>query len=312
MISEETRDRIVATAENLGYTPSIPARTLRDGRSHTMGIVVANIENEYTGRIIRGVENALEGRGIMALIGETQDDSDRMARVVSSLLSRNVDGIICTGARQSSDRLLRKTYDQVPVVLVDRSLIGSGLSTVAPDDIVGGRSAARHLLELGHRRIAQIEGSSDISSFERRSAGFAAEVADWGAELVEVGDQAFEPSVSEGRRLTDLLLDSGPCPTGIFAHNDLMALGALAAMQERGLRCPEDISLVGCDDLPITEFTSPPLTTVHLPGYQLGRMAADLAVALTEDPAQPASDLRVVPQLTVRGSTSAVIGGHVT
>jgi LacI family transcriptional regulator len=304
MISDETRERVLATAESLGYIPSIPARTLRHGRSETIGIVVADLENPYTGRIIRGVENALEGRGIMALVAETQDDADRMARVTGHLLSRNVDAIICTGARQGYDRLLRKTYEQIPVVLVDRMLPGSGLSTVAPDDIVGGRLAARHLLDLGHRRLAQLEGPTDISSFERRSAGFAAEVAEAGAELVEVTDVAVEPSVNEGRRLMSLLLDDRPAPSAVFAQNDFLALGVLAVLRDRGLRCPEDISLIGCDDLPFAEFTSPPLTTVHLPGYQLGRMAAEVAVSMTEDPSQQASDLTVTPWITIRESTA--------
>jgi LacI family transcriptional regulator len=305
MISDETRERVLATAESLGYVPNIPARTLRHGRSDTVGIVVANLENPYTGRIIRGVENALEGRGIMALVAETQDDRDRMARVVGHLLSRNVDSIICTGARQGTERLLRKTFDQIPVVLVDRTLFGSGLSTVAPDDVAGGRLAARHLLELGHRRLAQIEGPGDISSFERRSAGFLAEVAEWGSELVEADDAALEPTVEEGHRLADLLLDHDPAPTAIFAQNDLMALGVMAVLKERELVCPTDISLIGYDDLSFTEFTSPPLTTVHLPGYQLGRMAAEIAVAMAEDPSHQVTDLTVTPRVTVRSSTAA-------
>lgn len=310
MISDDTRERVIATAERLGYTPSIPARTLRHGRSDTVGIVVANLENPYTGRIIRGVENALEGRGIMALIAETQDDRDRMARVVGHLLGRNVDAIICTGARQGSDRLLRKTFDQIPVVLVDRTLEGSGLSTVAPDDVAGGRLAARHLLELGHLRLAQIEGPDDISSFRRRSAGFVAEVAEWSGELAKVGDVALEPTVEEGRRLTELILDEDDPPTAIFAQNDLMALGVLAALKERRLTCPDDISLVGYDDLPFTGFTSPPLTTIHLPGYQLGRMAAEVAVAMSEDPSHQVSDLTVTPRVTLRSSTAPMEDGR--
>lgn len=304
MISEETRERVLHTAEELGYTPSIPARTLRDGRSNTMGVVVANLENAYTARMIRGVENALEGRGVMALIAETQDDPDRMSRIVTHLLGRSVDGIICTGARAGSERLMKKAYEQVPVVLVDRTLPGSGLPTVAPDDVIAGRVAAEHLLELGHRRLAQLAGPSDISSFERRAEGFSAAVIAAGADLIGAANRATEPSVDEGGRLMSTLIESGDIPTGVFVHNDLMALGVLRALSKNALACPEDVSVVGCDDLPLTEYTSPPLTTVALPGYQLGRMAAEIAVAMAEDPTHAASDLTVTPRITVRDSTS--------
>jgi LacI family transcriptional regulator len=305
MVSEQTRARVMEKAAELDYQPNIPARTLRDGRSATVGVVVADLENAYTARVVRGVENALEGRGIMALIAETQDDRDRMERVVRALMSRSVDAIITTGARRGSETILRKVSFQVPVVLADRRLSAPGFPSVSPDDVLGGRLAAQHLLDLGHRRVAQLSGPEDISSFERRYKGFTVAVGDAGAELVELGETAREPSAAEGRRLMERLIERGDPPTGIFAHNDLMALGVLDAMVELGFRCPEEISIVGYDDLPLTAYTSPPLTTVRLPGYHLGRMAAEMAVALTEDPDHEAADLSLPPSLVIRRSTAA-------
>jgi LacI family transcriptional regulator len=307
MISEETRQRVLQKAAELDYQPNIPARTLRHGRSSTMGVVVADLENPYTGRMVRGIENALEGRGIMTLIAETQDDVDRMGRVLNNLIGRSVDAIITTAARRGTERILKKAYNQVPVVLADRSLVGAGLHTVAPDDILGGRLAAEHLLELGHTRLAQLTGPLDISSFERRTEGFRQAVSLAGATLIDIGEDAREPSVSEGRRLTMALMGGDEIPTAIFAHNDLMALGVLDALAEQGFACPEAISLVGYDDLPLTAYTSPPLTTIRLPAYHLGRMAAEMAVALSEDPVSDASDLNIAPSLVVRGSTAAPI-----
>jgi LacI family transcriptional regulator len=307
MISEETRARILEKASELDYQPNIPARTLRHGRSATMGVVVADLENPYTGRIIRGIENALEGRNIMALIAETQDDVDRMGRVLTHLISRSVDAIITTAARRGTERILKKAYFQVPVVLADRSLEGAGLHTVSPDDILGGKIAAEHLIGLGHTRVAQIAGPLDISSFERRTKGFGEAMTRAGVEMVDLGEVAREPSVSEGRRLTERLLERGQPPTGIFAQNDLMALGVLDALTERGFRCPEEVSIVGYDDLPLTAYTSPPLTTVRLPGYQLGRMAAEVAVSLSEDPQAEATTLSVAPSLVVRRSSASPV-----
>ncbi|HLF42605.1 MAG TPA: LacI family DNA-binding transcriptional regulator [Acidimicrobiia bacterium] len=304
MISEETRARVIEMAAELDYQPNIPARTLRHGRSATMGVVVADLENPYTGRMVRGIENALEGRGIMALIAETQDDVDRMGRVLSHLISRSVDAIITTAARRGTERVLKKAFYQVPLVLADRSLQGAGFPTVAPDDVLGGRLAAEHLLSLGHTRLAQLSGPDDISSFERRSAGFRSAIEAAGAELIDPGENAREPSVAEGRRLATHMIESGKAPTGIFAQNDLMALGALDALNELGFACPEEMSIVGYDDLPLTAYTSPPLTTVRLPGYHLGRMAAEVAVSLSEDPHAEASDLTIAPTLVIRMSSA--------
>lgn len=302
MISDETRALVLEKAAELDYHPSIPARTLRHGRSATIGVIAADLENPYTARMVRGIENALEGRGIMALIAETQDDVDRMGRVISNLLSRSVDAIITTAARKGTERILRKAYTQVPVVLADRSLVGAGLFTVAPDDVLGGRLAAQHLIELGHTALAEIAGPADVSSFERRSSGFRQAAVTAGVETIEVGDTAIEPTVSEGRRLARILFDGPTRVTGAFAHNDLLALGVLDVLNERDLGCPGDVSVVGYDDMPLTAYTTPPLTTVRLPGYQLGRMAAEIAVSLSESDGEP-TDLTIAPSLVVREST---------
>ncbi|HEX9853763.1 MAG TPA: LacI family DNA-binding transcriptional regulator [Acidimicrobiia bacterium] len=309
MVSDATRARVVRKAAELGYEPSIPARTLRQGRSQTMGVIVADLGNPYTGQIVRGIENALEGRGIMALIAETQDDIDRMGRVLNHLFSRSVDAIITTAARNGTEAVLNKAYRRVPVVLADRSLPGSDLRTVAPDDVLGARLVAAHLVELGHRRIALLRGPSGVSSFERRTDGFREAIEAAGAELVDLDDEAADPSIQEGRRLAGHILLLEERPTALFAENDLMAVGALDRLSHSGVRCPEDMSIVGYDDLQLTEFTSPPLTTVRLPGYQLGRFAAEMAVSLSEDETIEVTDLTLSPSLVVRGS-SAPVGGY--
>jgi LacI family transcriptional regulator len=183
-------------------------------------------------------------------------------------------------------------------------LRGAGIPTAAPNDRQAGRLAAEHLLSLGHRRVAQLAGAPDISSFEGRANGFREAVVASGHELVETGDVAVEPSVPEGRRLAEYILKQSGLPTGVFAHNDLMALGLLTALRDHGLRCPDDLSVIGCDDLPFTAYTTPPLTTVNLPGYQLGRIAAEMLVTMAEDPTHKPSNLTVTPTVTVRSSTA--------
>jgi LacI family transcriptional regulator len=267
-------------------------------------VVVPDLSNPFFAPVVRGIENNLEGRGLMALIAETQDDRDRMSRVLDSLRGRRVDAIITAAARLGDERILRKAATQVPVVLAVRSLPDAGLPAITHDDERGGRLAAEHLLELGHRRIGQIVGPDDISSFRGRAAGFRNALRGTGVELVEIDETARHPGLAEGRRLMELFLDQHhDRPTAFFIHNDLMAFGALQALASNGLTCPGDVAVVGYNDTPMTEFTNPPITTVRLPGYELGRMAADTALMLIEDRDRQGPSLSLPPVLVPRAST---------
>jgi LacI family transcriptional regulator len=310
LVRDETRARVRAAAEELGYQGDAVASGLRRGRTNTFGVVVADLGNPFIAPVLRGIENHLEGRGLMALIAETQDDHGRMSRVLNNLAARRVDAVIVTGARSGDERLLRKVQQQVPVVLAVRHLPGAGIPAITHDDERGGRLAADHLLGLGHRRIAQLSGPRDISSFIERGAGFRSLLHDKGIEVVEADDTARHPILTEGRRLMELLLaQHEELPTAIFAHNDLMAFGALEALGKHGISCPKDVAIVGYNDTPMTAFTNPPITTIRLPGYELGRMAADTAAMLIEGNGQVGTTLSLPPVLVARHST---LGWHAT
>jgi LacI family transcriptional regulator len=307
LVNEETRARVRAAAEELGYRRDIVASGLRRGRSSTIAVVVADIANPYIAPVVRGIENALEGRGFMALIAETQDDAARFNKVFDHLLSRRVDAIITTAARAGSHTTLKKIASSIPMVLAVRTLPRHyGFPCLSQDDEAGGRMAAEHLMELGHRRIAQLSGPTDISSFVDRARGFRAAVERAGLTVLEPSDAARRPILPEGQRLARLMLDEiDPPPTGVFAHNDLMALGALDILTERGLRCPRNVSVVGFNDSPLTDHTDPPLTTIRLPGYELGRLAAETAITLIEEPGRTPWMLTLPPSLVVRRSTDS-------
>jgi LacI family transcriptional regulator len=225
--------------------------------------------------------------------------------VLDSMLGRRTDAIITTASRLGDERVLRQVSEQVPLVLAVRDLPGSGLVSITHDDERGGRLAAEHLVETGHRRIAQLRGPDDVSSFRGRGRGFAGHLAGTDVELVEPSQSAQRPVLAEGRRVMDLLLDEvgDDVPTAVFAHNDLMAFGALQALGQRGLSCPADVAVVGYNDTIMTEFTDPPITTVRLPGYELGRMAAETAVALIDEGHRPDPPLSLPPVLVPRHST---------
>lgn len=305
LVNAQTRERVVATARDLGYQPDVLASSLRRGRTNTIGLVVSDLANPYLAPVVRGVENALEGRGLLAMIAETQDDVGRANRVFDHLLRRRVDAIVTTATRANDRAILNKVARNVPTVLAVRPLPRSGLTTITNDDRLGATLAAEHLADLGHRCVAQLVGPLDVGNFDIRRRAFAVTAERAGVEVLEMPETATTPTLAEGRRLmTALLKRHGGRPTALFAHNDLMALGALAVLGEQGVSCPRDISLVGYNDTPMAAFTHPTLTTVSLPGYELGRLAAEMAVTLIEHPHTAPTQLTLPPKLVVRQSST--------
>ncbi len=304
LVHQETVARVRAAADQLGYRGDSIASGLRRGRTHTLGVVVADLGNPFIAPVVRGIEHQLEGRGLMALIAESRDQPTRMARALDSLMARRADAVIVTGARVGDERALRKAQQQLPIVLAVRHLPGSGIPAVTHDDERGGRLAAEHFLEHGHTRIAQLAGPQEVSNFRERGVGFRERLRSAGIGAIELEEYGNRPTFEEGKRLMELLLArTGALPTAIFAHNDLMAFGALQALGDHDRSCPEDVAIIGYNDTLMTAFTDPPITTIRLPGYELGRMAADTATMLIEDREQARTPLTLPPVLVPRRST---------
>jgi LacI family transcriptional regulator len=305
-VNVATRTQVEAVARRMGYRRDMVASGLKRGRTHTVAVVVADLSNPSIAPVLRGIANRLESAGLMSLIGETQDDPARLARMLEHLLSRRVDAIILTSARLGDRPILRRLKRQgMPLVLAVRNVPGIRLPACTNDEELGGRLAAQHLLGLGHRRLAQLCGPGDIYSILARANGFSKAVAAAGAVEVKAPHATQTiPTVGEGRRLMDRLLNSKrPLPTAVFAHNDLLAIGALASLKERGLRCPEDISLIGYHDLPQVDQMTPPLTTIRQPQEELGRLAAEFMVTMLSSAERPPVSRKLAPTLVVRQST---------
>lgn len=305
LLSPETRSRVAQVAESLGYQVNTVARSLRTGSTGLVGVVAPDVANPFIGQFLRGAEDALHGTDRMLLIAESHDDAETLASVLQQLVTRRLDALIVTAARRGDEASLTKAAAALPVVLAVRSLESGGLPTVTHDDRLGARFAAEHLVQLGHERLAQIRGSDDISSFRERSIGFADFLARSSARDVSLPDLAAEPNVDQGRELATRLLklDARQRPTAIFAHNDLLAVGALTAITDRGLRCPEDISVVGYNDSPLTDHLAPPLTTVRVPTAELGVRAGRLVTALLAG-TDGHIDGPLHPELVIRRSTA--------
>lgn len=307
MVAPATRRSVVEAAQSLGYRTNLQASALRRGRTDIVGVIVADLSNPFIGPVIRGIAHALGNRGLLPIMTETRDSSDEFAKICDKLLAQRVDGIITTAARYGDRALLRRVADEVPTVLAVRGLPGSGIRSISHDDAEGGRLAAEHLLSLGHRRLAQLMGPQDIWSFEGRARGFREAVHVAGASCVDIRTRSRLPTADAGRELVaDLMTGSGEPPTAVFAHNDSIALGALGALRDRGLDCPADVSLVGYNDVPLVDHVNPPLTTIRLPGYELGRLAAELVAGPSDGADAMAGKVQIAPELLVRASTRQV------
>ena len=305
-VSSETRERVGRIASRLGYRPDILASGFRRQRSRTIGVVVPDFGNPIYGQLIRGITLQLEREGYLALIVETRDETDRLDETLEMLAARRVDGIITGATRERDVRTLRRfAGGGTPVVMAVRWIRTLDLPRVTNDDLRGGTLAAEHLLELGHVRLAQVHGPNDIETFRERCQGFRRAAAAAGIVVEEPADHGREPTVAQGRRLMNDLLESpGPRPTAVFAHSDAMAIGAIEALTQHGLRCPEDVSVIGYNDMPLVEHLDPPLSTIRMPTGEVGRIAAQTMLATLQGFQDSFASIALQPTLVVRGSTA--------
>lgn len=302
LVKPDTRRAVEEAARRLGYRPDMVARGLQSGRTATIGVIVADLGNPFITPIIHQLAAALEKASMMPVIAETQDEHHRFSRILDHIISRRVDAIVTAAARAGDREILEAAAMTVPVVVAARPLIGSHLPQVIHDDERGARMVAAHLAGLGHRSVAQLRGPLDVANFSRRADGFTSSTDSLGLNEVVVDGTGSRPISEEGRRLMEMLLaQGGPLPTAVFAHNDLMALGALAALNDAGLRVPEDVSLVGYNDLPAMDLVAPALTTVRYPSREIGRAAGELVISVLRG--QEAENVCLEPALVERAST---------
>ena len=305
LVTEDTRIRIQDIAGQFGYQVNAVARSLRKGASSMIGVVVADVANPFLPPVLRGIEQEVRSENLMLLIAETHGDSRTLADVLEHFASQQVSAVIVAAARTTDYDIIRRAAQSMVVVLAVRKLPSGNFPSVVPDDFLGGQLAARHLVELGHHDLAQLHGPGCVSSFMDRSAGFESVMSKTTARDVSEGARATAATVEEGHRLATMLLQrKQDRPTGLFAHNDLMAIGAIQAIREQGLRCPEDVSVVGYNDAPLSNYVDPPLTTVRLPGLEVGRTAARVAMAQLRGQGDEVMPELLSPKLVVRSSST--------
>ncbi len=301
-ITQDTDERIREVARRLGYRRNTIARALRTGRTLVVGMVVPDVANLYQAGITRGAGDVLYAHGYSLILASTDDDPTHAESQVSAMLGVQVDGLLYGVAREDDPVLAWLVDEGIPVVLFNRGADSSAISSVLPDDRTGTRLAVEHLLALGHRNIVHVGGPEDVSSTVNRLGAFEETLRRAGLS----GHHAFanRHTEEEGYRVTNDLLEERPDTTAVLAANDRLALGAIDAIRGVGKSCPEDVSVVGFNDMPYGDRFSPPLTTVHISQSVLGAMAANLLLETIADPGRQAETHLATPELVVRGSTA--------
>lgn len=306
LVNPETAERVLKAADELGYRPNRIARGLKTNRSHTIGVLIPDITNPLFPPILRGIEDRLDEAGYTALIVNTDNDPERERIYLEAMGARQVDGFIAATARLDRELLDELDGAGVPLVLVNRSLEDGSVPAVTVDDRRGIALAVEHVVELGHTRIGHVAGPQNLSTGHRRQLSFIEAMQAAGLEVAEgqikLGAYFTE---EEGARACDQLLSAAPDVTAIVAGNDLMAIGCYDTLERRGLVCPDDISVVGFNDMPFVDRLRPPLTTIRLPHREIGQRAAGLLLEQLSGRVGAGREILLEPTLMVRGSTAA-------
>lgn len=305
-ISEERRREIVGIMERLHYEPSVIAAALTGKRTYTLGLLVQDIANPLYAEIARAVEDQGHRMGYSFVICSTDNKDERAERYLSQLRQKSVDGIVLGTGIANKELLQPLLNESLPVVLIAHDMPLLDVNTVLVDDAVGGAMAARHLLQLGHRRFAVLAEHRKASSSRERLRGFRQALEEADIALPDSAVLHGEASVADGRRHALELLTKAERPTALFCCSDLLAIGSMRAARELGLRVPEELSVVGFDNTVLASVTEPALTTVAQPIEAMGRRAVELL--LQELTKAESFKQRVVlrPGLIVRQSTSAL------
>lgn len=306
-VRPEKRAAVLQAMERLGYVANQQARSLAGGRSQVIGLLVHEFGTSYMGALIEGIDEALAATEYDVLLYSLFRRKTREAAYVAAITRGMADGLLLVLPRNPEAYLQSLRLRHFPYVLVDHQGIGSGDPAVGATNVRGGYDAARHLIELGHRRIGLITGDLTVRCALDRMAGFRAGLADFGVpfvpDLVCEGD--FRQPAAYAAAHTLLSLPNRP--TAIFASNDVSAFATMDAARDLGLRVPEDLSLVGFDDVPTAELVTPKLTTVRQPLHAMGKLAVEMLIERIADPALPPERRDLPTELIVRDTTRRIL-----
>ena len=303
-ITEPTRIRVLEAVRELGYRPYSIARSLRTRETHTIALVVSEIANPGFATMASAAEDCAHSFGYSVVLYNTHDDIEREQAYIKTATERWVDGMLFVSAEDRMTSLNRLKELGIPSVAMDRIPEGYEGPSVTLDNIKAGRIAARHLIDLGHRRLAHISGPMRLRLARERALGFEQTIAEYGLPDAVTSEGEGTWACQSGYTAARQLLSCRPIPTAIFAANDRSAIGAMLALHEAGLRVPHDISIVGLDDFEVAAFQIPPLTTVRQSFADMATQAVQLLLAILADNEPAQTTIIIEPTLIVRQSTA--------
>ncbi|MEO6981496.1 MAG: LacI family DNA-binding transcriptional regulator, partial [Edaphobacter sp.] len=306
-ISEETRARVLKHVKDRDYQPSLLARSLVTGHSFLVGLVVPDLIHPFFAEIARSLSQVIRPRGYSLILASSEEDPELEAQELRQLLAHQLDAIVIASSATSGDQLDRVEQSGHPYVLVDRNFTGRSANFVGIDDVAAGRIATEHLIEVGCRRIAHIGGrrnSTGVNRLEGYKQALQLHRLTYSKDYVASRANVDIESRQEGAEAMRMLLQRSPRPDGVFCHNDPLAVGAMAAILDAGLRIPEDVAVIGCGNLHYGSSLRVPLSSIDQHSQLIGRRAGEIVLELIESKEkQPARSVILEPLLVVRAST---------
>ena len=306
-VSQEVRLKVEAAIKSLDYVPSAVARSLKAKTTATIGLLVPNSLNPYFAELARGIEDYCERNGYCVILCNSDDNPEKQRSYLRVLLEKRIDGLIVASAGGDIGLAQGLAGVKTPMVIVDRGLDGLDADLVRIDHEYGAYLATRHLLELGHRDIATIGGPSGTSVAQMRHAGFFRALQEAGIKVRAERMLESDFTSNGGYNAAAILLESNP-PSAIFAGNDMIGIGVLRAAAERNFRVPSELSVIGFDDIQMSRYVYPALTTVGQSILQLGEMAAEVLLRRIATPSLVTDQRIVTPSIVLRESTAPLSG----
>jgi DNA-binding LacI/PurR family transcriptional regulator len=316
LISEDTSERIRLIAQEMGYYPSAAARSLKTNQTRALGVIVRNIDDPFFSEILQGIEDIAQGKGYSLFISSSQNEADRERMIVKAMREHRVDGVIICSTAFSTSQSREFLDHSVPIVVVNNQAAEDYRYSIYHDDVDGSRQITRHLIELGHRRIAYLGNAISGRTTLDRLSGFKQEME---AAGLPIPDELFHqvPGGEPEHGLAGLnhFLDLTQRPTALVCYNDMMAIGALTGLHQAGIQVPTELSVTGFDNIVLSAFTNPPLTTFDQPKHYIGAEAARLLLGmLGPDPEKNTTGLTsqtLKGRLLVRKSTAPPAGKEI-
>jgi len=305
-VSEETRARVIEAIERCNYYPNADARSLASGRSDTLGLLISDISNPFFPELVKSIEVAAFEKGYNVILSNTDYDAERTFSSVRRFIERKVAGVAMMTSELDPALIGELARCHVPVVFLDIGSAGICMSNIVVDYEKGIGEAIEHLVWLGHRKIAYVGGPERLRSAAKRLQAFRDSMMERLPDSEPLAIYEGDFRLEGGMRAAREMLNSGELPTAVVVANDMMALGVMAECYTRGLRVPDDISVIGFDDIAFASLNHPALTTVRLPRTKLGRKVVEALLAMIEHPERLGVEVNIPTHLLLRDSTAPV------